>query len=245
MRYCLTWKILGLCAVMVAGIGLEAPLAIAQQESPAGLSGATVALYTGDCGDPLADPRYELGVLEYRKVIDLTDTPSTVSVEEPAQDDLGRLGEDRNGNGVLDPDEDQNDNGTLDAGIDINASGTLDDDEIIPESDLMIQNIPEVWMLERAPGLDIVELLDEEYVIAVHQGVGEDRRIIACGGQGDAPESSFINLVPMGDANYRGYARLLLGEDVADKDFHVVMFETLLQGEEDQQSQEATATPTS
>lgn len=241
-------NILGLSLVMVTGHWLETPPVLAQQEPPGaeadGLHGATVALYAGDCDDVLIDPLSELGVLEHRTVIDLTETPSTAGVGAP-RPELGRLGEDLNGNGVLDVGEDLNDNDRLDAGIDLNASGTLDDDEIIPESALMIRNIPEVWMLERAPGSDIAELLDEGYVIAVHHGVGEDRRLIACGGPGDAPdeESSFFNLVPIGDANYRGYARLVLGEDVADKDFHVVMFETLLQDDADQQSLEATPAP--
>lgn len=246
MRYRFIWTILCLFVLMPTGTGLETPRVSAQQEPPAALDGAIVAVYRGDCDDALIGPLYELGTLEHRKVVDFRDSPSTVDEEEPQQADLHRLDEDRDGDGVLDVDEDQNANGTLDTGIDINASETLDDDEIIPESALVIHNIPEVWMLERERASEMSEFWDSGHVIAVHQGSGEDRRIIACGGPGDVPDegSSFISLAPVGDANYRGYARLVLGEVPEDKDIYVVMFETLLQEDEDQQRQEA-ATPAS
>jgi hypothetical protein len=120
------WSVNARAAALAVGLALTGGAASAQQGTPAGgavpVAMPPVDLHAGTCANPTLEPEAEIGDLMRQQYGDI-------------ESDLGEaLGEDLDGDGVLDEGEDLNGNGVLDTDIgigtdDLDGDGVRNEDE--------------------------------------------------------------------------------------------------------------------
>ena len=187
------------------------------QDSPAGEGGPfPVDLHSGSCEDPLTEPAYDGGNLDWVAEGAADEDAAALLGDDGLlnEDDEGFLAADVDGDGIAEVGIDADGNGTLDdaeiLGRDENRDNALDEGEIggaVPAD-------PMQGALKAEADIDAdgEELLNEgPYVVIVHQSEEEYTTYLACGEIRDLDledDEVIVPLRPVGNSQYFGFARI-------------------------------------
>jgi hypothetical protein len=220
-------RAVGLVA-LAASLATGSLPALAQEGTPEAaqspLHDATAAVYEGTCDNLTATTTLDLGTVQHYNVVDLG--------EQARQELLDELA---NPASAV-------------------ASGTPGPPGTVPQTGILVKNVPEVWLVESDATFDPNALFDENHAIAVRQSEGNGGGVIACGvlgGVGAQPEGQqpnkqqfFFNLQPAAGQRYHGFAVFGLDSEVNDKGIRVTLF-TLPAQVQNQDATPAATPPTS